>query len=440
MMKKLPLVAIVGLPNVGKSTLFNRLIGKRVSIVDEVPGVTRDRVEAPADWSGVKFRLVDTGGIVDPQSGVLEKEIMRQIEIALAEADLILFVVDGKHGHSPAESEIADRIRRSGKDFILVANKVDTGGSTGYFEHATLGLGLPFPVSASSGIGIGDLLDTMLKRIPGGTGESEEAETVRVAVVGRPISGKSSFVNRVLGEERVIVTDRPGTTRDSIDSTIRFMGKQLVIVDTAGLKKKKAEDRIDFYASRRMIESLERADVAIVMLDPVAGVATQDFRIASLAEEKGKGLLFAVTKWDLMEGREAKVKELEETIRYEAPLFDYVPIVFVSSLTGLRVRKALDTVLEIHRDRNKRVPTPQFNRVLSDIVTEQQPPQTGGANVKIHYGSQVGVAPPRFVLFSSAPRLIPQNYRRFLAKQIRERLGFRGVPLVLSLKGKREKT
>jgi GTP-binding protein len=440
MLKNYPLVAIVGLPNVGKSTLFNRFLGKRVSIVDETPGVTRDRVMAKAEWNGVKFNLVDTGGIVDPRSGSLEKEIMRQIEIALAEADLILFVVDGKQGLSPAESEVAAKLRRSGKDFILVANKVDHPRSMAHFEHTRMGFGIPFPVSAANAIGTGDLLDAVVQRLPGGWAEEKDVETIRIAVAGRPNSGKSSFVNRILGEERMIVSDKPGTTRDSIDAKIRFMGHEMVIVDTAGLKKKsKVLNRIDFYASRRVIESLERADVVIIMLDPVAGIAEQDFKIAELAEERGKGLLFAVTKWDLVEGREEKVKQLESAIRSEAPLFAYVPVIFISSLTGLRVRKVLDSVLEIHRERSKRVPTPQFNKVLAEIVSEHQPPQLQGKNVKILYGSQVGVAPPRFILFATVPQLIGHNYRRFLLKKMREKMGFHGVPIILSIRGKRKK-
>lgn len=435
--KKLQSVAIVGLPNVGKSTLFNRILRRRISIVDRRPGVTRDRIKAKAEWSGVHFDLIDTGGIVDPTIGSLEKEVMKQIEVALAEADLILFVVDGKMGWGPVEAEVAHKLRMSERKILLVANKVDNPGSIGHFELTSIGLGMPFPISAVNGTGIGDLLDLILEKLPAAETTHEEENVLKVAVLGRPNAGKSSFVNRVLGEERVIVSDKPGTTRDSVDSVLKYMGHEIVIVDTAGLKKKsKVTDSIEFYASRRVIGSLERADVAVLILDPVAGFGKQDFKIAELAEARGKGLLFAVTKWDLLENREQKAVELKEAIYDQAPGFSYVPVIFISSLTGLRVRNTLSSVLEIHRERKKRVPTPQFNKVLSSFVDEYQPPQLRGKNVRILYGSQVTTSPPKFVLFATVPSLIRTNYRKFVVKKIREKLGFRGVPIILSIKGK----
>ncbi|MFQ6103373.1 MAG: ribosome biogenesis GTPase Der [Candidatus Glassbacteria bacterium] len=432
-----PTVAIVGLPNVGKSTFFNRCLGRRVSIVHRKPGVTRDRIRADAEWGGSHFTLIDTGGIVDPREGSIEKEIMKQVEVALREADLILFMVDARLGLSPLEAEVADMMRKSKREVILVANKVDTVNSTGHYEHTKLGLGLPFPISAANGTGVGDLLDAVIEKLPKVEMGEEENHRIKVAVLGRPNAGKSSFVNRVLGEERVIVSEEPGTTRDSVDSAIRYMGHEVVIVDTAGLKKKsKVTGSLEFYASRRVLDSLEKADVIIILLDPIAGIGKQDFRIAELAEERGKGLLFAVNKWDLVKERERKAVQIKNLIYDQAPGFSYVPIVFISSLTGLRVRNILRAILETSRERSKRIPTSEFNKVLSEIVREYQPPQARGRNVKILYGSQVATAPPRFVVFASFPSLIHTSYRRYLVKKIREKLGFQGVPVILTVRGK----
>ncbi len=438
--KHRPVVAIVGLPNVGKSTLFNRILKRKVSIVDRRPGVTRDRIRAKAEWSGVVFDLIDTGGMVDPRSGSLESEVMQQVEHALAEADLILFVVDGKVGDNPIEDEIADKLRKSQRDLIFVANKVDVIESTNYYEHSRTGLGVPFPISAANGTGIGDLLDGVIEKLPEGFSEKVEGDRIKIAVLGRPNAGKSSFVNRVLGEKRVIVSADAGTTRDSVDSTFRYMGREIVLVDTAGLRKKsRIKGDLEFYASRRVMQSLERADVVILILDPVTGIGKQDFKIAELAEERGKGILFAVTKWDLIEDRERQVVEMEKTIAEEGPGFNYVPIMFISSVTGLRVRNTLQGVLEIFEERTKRVPTSEFNRVLSRILQEYQPPQIRGKHVKILYGSQVAVSPPRFVLFATAPSLIRSNYRRFIMRKFREYMGFAGVPIFLSIRGRGDK-
>jgi GTP-binding protein len=439
-MKPLLTVAIVGLQNVGKSTLFNRILGQKVAIVDSSPGVTRDRIRSETDWSGTHFVLIDTGGMVDPSVGHIERAVMQQIDVALNEADLILFVVDGKGGPNPVEGEIAERLRKSEQTVLLVANKVDNPASTAHYEHTKLGLGMPIPISAANGTGIGDLLDAIVEKLPLRPVPQRTREQIRIAVMGRPNAGKSSFVNRLLGEERVIVAETPGTTRDSVDSTLRFEGKEVVIVDTAGLKKKsRVTDRIDFYASRRVISSMERSDVVAVLLDPTTGIGKQDFKIAELAEDRGKGLLFIVTKWDLVTDREEQAGNLENEIRREAAGFWYVPIIFISSVSGLRVRAALERLLEIHHERRKRIPTATLNEALTAISREHQPPQIRGKVVKILYGSQVAVSPPRFVLFATAPQFIQQNYRKFIVKKLRERFGFEGVPIILSIRGRRRR-
>ena len=437
---KTPTVAIVGRPNVGKSTLFNRLIGRREAIVDDRPGVTRDRHFGAAEWNGRRFWLVDTGGMVPGAQDQLGRAVLEQVELAVAESDLVLFLVDVTEGVHPADLEIAAYLRKAHRPMILVANKADhLPADTRHLAFYELGLGDPFPVSAAVGKSSGDLLDRVVELLPAAPEVSEQAE-VHVAVVGRPNVGKSSLVNRLLGEDRLVVADEPGTTRDAIDTPFSYQEHTLVFIDTAGLRKRsKVADDIEFYSTLRTSQAIERADVCVLVVDAKDGMHVQDLKIANDAWESGAAIIVAVNKWDLIEEKETNTavrgqREVEE----RAPFLQFIPFLYLSAKTGQRVPKLLDLILEVAEERAKRVPTSEVNRVLEHLVDRQQPPQPVGESVRLLYATQIGTAPPRFAIVSNRPEAIPEAYTRYLVNGFREAWKFTGSPLNLKLRRRRE--
>ena len=432
-------VAIIGRPNVGKSTLFNRLAGGRRAIVHDRPGSTRDRQFAPVEWAGQNFWLVDTGGWVAGPDDALSRAIRQQVEIAINEADLILFLVDTKEGVHPADEEVAQLLRPLSQRVLLVANKADDlpRDSSHYAFHA-LGLGDPQPVSAAIGKSTGDLLDQVVTRLAQQPAVSDD-QTVQVAVMGRPNVGKSSLMNRLLGQERSVVAPEAGTTRDAVDSPLRYQSTTLNFIDTAGLRKRsKVEDEIEFYSSLRTERAMEQADVCVLVVDAQDGVRTQDVKIAERAVEHGTGLIIAVNKWDLIEEKDTTtaVRGEREVIE-RAPFLTDVPFVYLSALTGQRARRVLDLILEVAEARQRRITTAEVNRVIEELTARNQPPQESGHEVKIFFGSQISVAPPTFALVCSRPDAIPEAYQRYLINGFRAAWNFIGTPIRLKLRRKR---
>jgi GTP-binding protein len=428
-----PTVAIVGRPNVGKSTLFNRILGGRPAIVSERPGTTRDRHFGDADWQGRRFWLVDTGGLLPESDDSMDRAIRRQVEFALDEADVVVFVVDGREGLNPVDRAIADRLRKAGRPVLLAVNKLDNlEQSTEQYGFYSLGFGDPVGVSAAVGKGSGDLLDAIVERLPP-YNPGEDEETINVAVVGRPNVGKSSVVNRLLGEERHLVAPQAGTTRDAIDSILRFQGKTLNFIDTAGLRRRaKVEDDLEFYSTLRTERAIERAHVAVLVVDAAVGLHNQDLRIATQAWEEGAGLIVLVNKWDLIEEKDANTaRQGQETLVAKAPFLRYVPFLYVSALTGQRVRKLLDLIVEVAEGRERRVPTAEVNKVLATLIERNAPPQKPGEEVKLLYASQIATAPPTLAIVSNRPDEVPESYQRYLAHGFREAWPFTGSPLRL---------
>ena len=425
-------VALIGRPNVGKSTLFNRIAGGRKAIVDERPGSTRDRHFGKAEWNGRAFWLVDTGGLLPSSEEPMDAAIRTQVEMAVAAADVVLLLTEVDVGPAPADQEIAEYLRGKGKPVILVVNKADQlAKETRHLAFWELGLGDPVPVSAATGKGVGDLLDVVAAALPEAP-EPETEDAVAVAVVGRPNVGKSSLVNRLLGEDRHIVAPEPGTTRDAIDSPLTYKGRTLTFIDTAGLRRRgKIDEAVEFYALLRTQRAIERADVCVIVVDAADGLHTQDLKVAAQAWDAGTGLVVAVNKWDLVE-KDTKTAEAgrKKAVERAAFLAD-VPFIFLSALTGQRAAKVLDAVLEVAEARRGRVQTAEVNRAIKEMVAERQPPQAGGAEVKLLYGSQIGEAPPTFAIVSSRPDSIPDSYRRFVINGLRARFGFLGTPIRL---------
>ena len=428
-----PTVAIVGRPNVGKSTLFNRIMGGRPAIVSEQPGTTRDRHFGDADWQGRRFWVVDTGGLLPESEDSMDRAIRRQVEFALDESDVVVFMVDGREGLNPVDRAIADRLRKAGRPVLLAVNKLDNlEQSTEQYGFYSLGFGDPVGVSAAIGKGSGDLLDAIVERLPPHD-PAEDEETINIAVVGRPNVGKSSVVNRLLGEERHVVAAEAGTTRDAIDSVLRFQGKTLNFIDTAGLRRKaKVEDDLEFYSTLRTERAIERAQVAVLVVDAAVGLHNQDLRIATQAWEEGAGLVILVNKWDLIEEKDANTaRQGQEALVAKAPFLRHVPFLYVSALTGQRVRKVLDLILEVATDRERRVPTAEVNKVLAALIERNAPPQKPGEEVKLLYASQIATAPPTLAIVSNRPDEVPEAYQRYLANGFREAWPFTGSPLRL---------
>lgn len=430
-----PTVAIVGRPNVGKSTLFNRLIGGRPAIVSDQAGTTRDRHFGDADWAGRSFFLVDTGGLVPESDEPMDRAIRRQVELALEESDLVLFVVDGREGLNPVDRAIADQLRRRARPVLLAVNKLDDlPATTAHFAFYELGLGEPQPVSAAVGKSSGDLLDAIVAQLPAErAGEHDEA--IAVAIVGRPNAGKSSLANKLLGAERFVVSPVAGTTRDATDSYLRYHERTLRFIDTAGLRRRaKVDEDIEFYSTLRTRRAIDQAQVCLLVVDAAVGLHNQDLRIATEAWERGCGLIIVVNKWDLVEDKDANTaRRGQEMLVQKAPFLAHVPFVYVSSLTGQRVRKLLDLILEVAQARARRVPTAEVNRVLGDLVARTQPPQPSGEPVKLLYASQIGTEPPGFAIVTNRPEDVPESYQRYLLNGFRQAWQFTGAPVRLKL-------
>ena len=439
-----PLVAVVGRPNVGKSTLFNRIVGQRIAIVEDVPGVTRDRIYADAEWLNRDFTLIDTGGIDPKSDDVLLGQMRKQAEIAMDLAQVICFLVDGKTGVTPDDMEIANLLRRTGKPVVLAVNKIDhVSQNDSIYEFYQLGLGDPHPVSAANMMGLGDLLDELVKHFPAaddGEAPDEERHVIQLAVVGRPNVGKSSLVNKLLGQERTMVSDIPGTTRDAIDtSMVAVDGTAFNIIDTAGMRKKKAiEDAsLERYSVLRSIAAIRRCDVALLLLDAQDGVTEQDARIAGMIHDEGKAAIVIMNKWDSIEKDTNTLEQKRKEILNDLKFMDYAPVLFISALTGQRVHTVLDTVVKVWGQTSRRVTTGTLNDVLADAQLTMQPPAVNGRRLKIYYATQQSVCPPHFVLFVNYEELMHFSYQRYLENQLRKAFGFEGTPLRFTLREKK---
>jgi len=431
-----PVVALIGRPNVGKSALFNRIVGDDKAIVDDEAGTTRDRHFTQTDWAGRPFWLIDTGGIADDPRAPMDVEIRRQVDAAIGEADLLLFIVDARAGLHPADFNVAEVLRNSQKPWILVANKVDDPRETDFYEFYQLGVDEVFPVSAINGKNSGDMLDAVVARLP--QVESEPEDALRVAVIGRPNVGKSSFVNRLLGEERLVVSEIAGTTRDAIDTPMRYHGRQFIFIDTAGLRRQsKIDEGVEFYSSLRTRRAIARADICILMVDATEGeMQNQDLKIAALAWESGRGLIVVVNKWDLAAKDDKAAAKYQTAAGEKAPLMKFVPFLFTSALTGQRVTRVLELLLEVEAERAKRIGTAEVNAKLGELVARRQPPQAAGREVKLNYATQIETSPPTIAVFGNAPDLVEEHYVRYLHNGFRSFWGFTGNPLRIVLKRK----
>ena len=431
MSRSLPIVAVVGRPNVGKSTFFNRVIGHRLAIVDDAPGVTRDRNFARADWGGRHFFLVDTGGVIEGSDEPLERAIREQAYAAVAEADLILFLADGKTGVHPLDERLAEILRKSAPPVLLVVNKMDKlPEDQSHLDFWSLGMGDPLPVSSISGKGSGDLLDAVVANLPEHEETPEDERVVRVAVVGKPNVGKSSFINRLFGEDRVVVNEKAGTTRDPVDTPMQYHGRTLVFVDTAGLRRQsKVTDSLEYYSALRTAKVVRDADVCLVLVDATEPIHVQDLKVAEQAWEAGAGVILVANKWDLVERDHRTAAQFEKDLRKRAPFLRWVPVVFTSALSGQRVRKCLDQVLQVQEIRHERVSTAEFNQALEGLLRRQPPPHSRGRRVKLRYGTQVSVAPPTFIIFCNLPKALPEHYIRYVHNSLRDRWGFVGSPI-----------
>ena len=437
-----PLVAIVGRPNVGKSMLFNKLTGKRLSIVEDTPGVTRDRLYAQAEWRGRTFDLVDTGGIEPGTDDQILSFMREQAEIAIAAATVIVFVCDIRTGMTAADQEVAGMLQRSRKPVVLAVNKMDSTGHNDpdMYEFYNLGLGDPYPVSAVHGHGTGDLLDACFEFFPPEDGEEEEDDVVKVAIIGKPNVGKSSLVNRVLGQERVIVSDVAGTTRDAVDSYLENDWGKFLIIDTAGMRKKsKVDDRVEKFSVLRATMAIERSDVCVIMIDAQEGVTEQDTKVAGLAHEAGKACIIVVNKWDAIEKDGKTMQRMEEDVRRDLSYMTYAPVLFISALTGQRVDKLFGLIDNVVNQAAMRIPTGVLNQVLSDAQARVQPPTDKGRRLKIYYMTQIGVKPPHFVIFCNDARLFHFSYQRYLENQIRATFGLTGTPVRVTIRQKGDK-
>ncbi len=433
----LPVVAVVGRPNVGKSTFFNRVLGKRLAIVDDQPGVTRDRNFARADWAGRSFFIVDTGGIIDDPDVPLDKEVKQQALTAIDEADVILFVVDGKAGLHPIDEKLGELLRRTEKPVIVAVNKQDNiPTDSGHHEFWGMGLGDPVPVSALSGKGSGDLLDAVIAAFPPAEEGEDDPNTLRVAVVGKPNVGKSSIVNRLFGEERVVVSDIAGTTRDPVDSKMTYHGHDLIFVDTAGLRRQsKVKDQVEYYSALRTSRVVQDADICLVVVDAAEGTLHhQDLRVIEQAWQAGAGVAILVNKWDLVEKETNTAADFQKQVSDRAPFLKWVPFLFVSALTGLRLRKGLDLILEVAEERRRRISTNEVNEVLQKLIHRQPPPISRGREVKFKYATQVTDSPPTFVLFVNFPKSVPDHYIRYLHNGFREAWGFLGTDIRIRIR------
>ena len=436
-----PVVAIVGRPNVGKSTLFNVLAGERISIVKDTPGVTRDRIYADVTWLDYHFTMIDTGGIEPDSKDIILSQMREQAEIAIATADVIIFLTDVRQGLQDSDSKVADMLRRSGKPVVLVVNKVDSFEKfmPDVYEFYNLGIGDPFPISAASMLGLGDMLDEVVKHFPDYAKDEEEDERPKVAIIGKPNVGKSSLINKLAQEDRVIVSDIAGTTRDAIDTDITYDGKEYVFIDTAGLRRKnKIKEEIERYSIIRAVTAVERADVCIIVIDATEGVTEQDAKIAGIAHERGKGIIIAVNKWDAIEKDDKTIYRHTEKIRQILSFMPYAAIIFISAKSGQRLNKIFELIDVVIANNSMRVATGVLNEIVTEAVAMQQPPSDKGKRLRIYYTTQVAVKPPTFVIFVNDKELMHFSYTRYLENRIRETFGFRGTALKFIIRERKE--
>lgn len=428
-----PIVAIVGRPNVGKSTLFNVLAGSRISIVQDTPGVTRDRIYASSDWNGRPFTMIDTGGIEPDSKNIILQQMREQAQIAIDTADVICFVVDVKQGLTDADDKVATMLRKSGKPVVLVVNKVDNYEKemAAVYEFYNMGLGDPIPVSATGRTGIGDMLDEVVSHFPPETDEEEEDDKLKIAVVGKPNVGKSSLINRLVGKNRLIVSDIAGTTRDAIDTTVKHYGKEYTFIDTAGLRRKsKIKEDIERFSIIRTVTAAERADIVVLMIDATEGVTEQDAKIAGIAHERGKGLIIAVNKWDAVEDKETgTMKEMTDKIKATLSFCSYAEVIFISVLTGRGIDKVFNLIDIVNENQNMRIQTGTLNEILTRALAMQETPQDKGKHLRIYYMTQVSVKPPTFVIFVNDKNLTHFSYTRYIENNLRNTFGFRGTSL-----------
>ncbi len=435
-----PMVAIVGRPNVGKSTLFNKIAGKRISIVEDTPGITRDRIYADAEWSGREFTLIDTGGIEPKATDIILSQMRNQANLAIDMADVIIFMVNLKDGVTAADNEVAAMLRKCGKPVIPVCNKVDAPGEPPLelYEFYNLGIGELFPVSSIHGLGVGDLLDEVISYFPEDDGTGEEDNSIKVAIIGKPNAGKSSLINRILGEERAIVSNIAGTTRDAIDSTFEKDGKKYIFIDTAGMRKRgKISDDIERYSVVRALNAVDRADVCIILVDAEESITEQDTKIAGYAHDNGKASIIAVNKWDLIEKETNTMNNFKNSIKDGFNFMMYAPSVFISAKTGQRVDSLFDMIDSVLAENEKRISTGLLNDVINEAIAMVQPPSDKGKRLKIYYATQASTKPPTFVIFVNNAELAHYSYIRYLENQLRAKFGFEGTPIKFII---REKT
>jgi len=436
-----PIVAIIGRPNVGKSTLFNALAGERISIVKDYPGVTRDRIYADVKWLNTQFTLIDTGGIEPDSKNEMFAYMRQQAQIAIDTADVIIFLVDVRQGLVDADSKVADMLRRSNKPIVLVVNKVDNFEKLmpDVYEFYNLGIGDPIPISASSKLGFGDMLDEVVKYFKTTYDADEEDDRPRIAIIGKPNVGKSSIVNKLVGENRVIVSDIAGTTRDAIDTPIRRNNKEYILIDTAGLRRKsKVKEDIERYSIIRTVTAVERSDVAVLVIDATEGVTEQDAKIAGIAHERGKGIIIAVNKWDMIEKDNNTVKKYTSDIKEILSFIPYAEVIFISAVTGQRLNKLFDIIEKVIQNQNLRISTGVLNEILAEAIALQQPPSDKGKQLKVYYITQVAVKPPTFVIFVNDSKLMHFSYLRYIENKIREAFGFAGTSLKFFVRERKE--
>lgn len=439
--KSKPIVAVVGRPNVGKSTLFNALAGENISIVKDTPGITRDRIYADVSWLDKNFTLIDTGGIEPDSKDIILSQMRMQAEIAMETADVILFLVDVRQGLVDADSKVADMLRRSHKPVVLVVNKVDSVDKymADVYEFYNLGIGEPYPISAANRMGLGDMLEEVVAHFPEEAGEDEEDERPRVAIVGKPNVGKSSLINKLLGEERLIVSDIAGTTRDAVDTEIIYNEKAYVFIDTAGLRRKnKIKEDLEKYMIIRTVSAVERSEIVVLVIDAVEGVTEQDAKIAGIAHDRGKAVIIAVNKWDALEKDDKTIYRFTEKVRNTLSYMPYAELVFVSAKTGQRLPKLFETIDMVSENHAMRVATGVLNEIMAEAVAMQQPPSDKGKRLRLYYITQVSVKPPTFVIFVNDKELMHFSYTRYIENQIRETFGFKGTPLRFIIRERKE--
>ncbi len=440
--KSKPIVAVVGRPNVGKSTLFNVLAGENISIVKDTPGITRDRIYADVNWLDMSFTLIDTGGIEPDSNDIILSQMRRQAEIAMETADVIIFLVDVRQGLVDADSKVADMLRRSHKPVVLVVNKVDSFEKymADVYEFYNLGIGDPYPISAVNRLGIGDMLEVVTSHFDKNEIEEEDDDRTRVAIVGKPNVGKSSIINKLLGEDRLIVSDIAGTTRDAVDTEITYHGKEYVFIDTAGLRRKnKIKEDLERYMIVRTVSAVERADVVVMVIDASEGVTEQDAKIAGIAHERGKAVVIAVNKWDAVEKDDKTIYRFTEKVRDTLAYMPYAEMLFISAKTGQRLPKLFETIDMVSENHAMRVSTGVLNEIMSEAVAMQQPPSDKGKRLRLYYITQVSVKPPTFVIFVNDKELMHFSYTRYIENQIRETFGFKGTPLRFIIRERKEK-